>query len=602
MLPESLVNWRNRALNLGLSYRVIGVIIALSLTVTVTEIFGIGIFLPIFQFIRLNGDLQSLVSESTLWEYIIVLFNFFNVDPSFVLLLLISFSFFLFRQLFMYIKLVYNVAVRQRISKTLRDKTFNRYIDADTSYHDSVPVGNLVNVITTEVNSAVMGVMAPMDLVAYIMILLGYLSMLFLLSWQMTLLSIVVLLFASRMPNIWIKKSANTGRKLVNANNLMSEFLVGRLRSPRLVRLAGTAKAEKNEFHKLTQEQRKYAVHSSILQAKTEVVMDPIVVGLSLVFLYFAYTSLQLQIEVIGLYLVIALRLLPVVKGIITQWQTVQRYLGSIEIIENRLESMSKSFEHDTGTKSIKKLNHSIEFDNVDYHYLSSSVNTLKGITIKLKANEMTALVGPSGSGKSTLVDLLPRLRLSTKGLVSIDGVSIEKYTLKSLRKIIAYSPQTPQIFNGTVKNHILYGKKNATDKEVLEAARLSGAEGFINLLPEKFDTILGEDAVNLSGGQRQRLDLARALVKKAPILILDEPTSNLDAESEEMFKQALSDIYKEKNTTIIIIAHRLASISAADRIVVLNHGKVEAAGSHLELLRNRSGWYAKAWKIQSQG
>ena len=181
MLPESLVNWRNRALNLGLSYRVIGVIIALSLTVTVTEIFGIGIFLPIFQFIRLNGDLQSLVSESTLWEYIIVLFNFFNVDPSFVLLLLISFSFFLFRQLFMYIKLVYNVAVRQRISKTLRDKTFNRYIDADTSYHDSVPVGNLVNVITTEVNSAVMGVMAPMDLVAYIMILLGYLSMLFLL-------------------------------------------------------------------------------------------------------------------------------------------------------------------------------------------------------------------------------------------------------------------------------------------------------------------------------------------------------------------------------------------------------------------------------------
>jgi len=293
---------------------------------------------------------------------------------------------------------------------------------------------------------------------------------------------------------------------------------------------------------------------------------------------------------------------LPVVKGIITQWQTVQRYLGSIEIIENRLESMSKSFEHDTGTKSIKKLNHSIEFDNVDYHYLSSSVNTLKGITIKLKANEMTALVGPSGSGKSTLVDLLPRLRLSTKGLVSIDGVSIEKYTLKSLRKIIAYSPQTPQIFNGTVKNHILYGKKNATDKEVLEAARLSGAEGFINLLPEKFDTILGEDAVNLSGGQRQRLDLARALVKKAPILILDEPTSNLDAESEEMFKQALSDIYKEKNTTIIIIAHRLASISAADRIVVLNHGKVEAAGSHLELLRNRSGWYAKAWKIQSQG
>jgi len=211
----------------------------------------------------------------------------------------------------------------------------------------------------------------------------------------------------------------------------------------------------------------------------------------------------------------------------------------------------------------------------------------------------MTAIVGASGSGKSTLIDLLPRLRLPIGGVIKIDGESIEKYRLKSLRQLISYVPQSPQIFDGTVRNHILYGKSDATDEEVQEAVYLSGSKEFINQLPKGLKTNLGEDAVKLSGGQRQRLDLARALVGKAKILILDEPTSNLDAESEERFKQVLSKIRKDTNTTIIIVAHRLASIVDANQIVILNQGVVEAIGKHAELLKQQ-GWYAKAWKIQN--
>ena len=590
--------WLYRANSLGLSYRNIGVLTSLSLITTITEIFGIGIFLPVFQFIRLDGNMDALISSSTLWQHATDIFNFVNIELSLLTLLFLSLSFFLLRQVLSYFRMIYNAAIRQRIIQSQRNRVFNGYIDADASYHDKTPVGGLVNIVTTEVNSAVMGLMAPIELLTYIIMLLGYLFMLSILSWQMTLLSSIVLILTSRVPNIWIKKSAHIGRKLVGANTSVSEFLVERLQSPRLIRLSGTEIAEKNDFYNLTQLQRKYSVFNSILQARTEVVMEPIIIILSLVFLYFSHTVLHLKIEAIGLYLVIALRLLPVVKGIISQWNTVQRFLGSIEIIENRLSDVQSSVEIDSGFEIMDKLRRSVFVDSVSYHYPKTKNNVLKDITIKFDVNSITAIVGPSGGGKSTLIDLLPSLRVPTKGSIYFDGVNIKKYTLKSIREKISYAPQTPQIFNGTIKSHILYGKPNATHEEVVEAAHLAGAKGFISQLPEGFETILDEGAVNLSGGQKQRLDLARVLIKKSPILILDEPTSNLDAETEKAFRQVLRNIRKKTNTLIVIVAHRLASISDSDRIIVLNQGVVESFGTHSELL-NCNEWYAKAWQTQ---
>ena len=591
--------WLNRVRALGLSYRNIYILILLSLVSTITEIFGISIFLPIVHFIRLEGDVDALVSDASMWQYIIDMFAFLNIELSLLFLLVISFSFFILRQIFVYFRLIYIAAVGQKIVQLLKNRMFNRYINADTSYHDKIPVGNLVSVMTTEVNGAVIGIMAPMDLIVYFIMLFGYLSMLAFLSWKMTLLSIAVLLLASAIPNIWIKKSVHVGRNLVEANTAMSEFLVGRLRSPRLVRLSGTEKEELHEFHCLTHSQRKHSIFSSILQARANIVMDPIVVGMRLIFLYFSYTVLNLQIEIIGLYLVIALRLLPVVKGVLVQWQTVQRTLGSVEVIERRLKEMRNAVEKDTGVRRLTQFKTSISINNVSYRYPSRDYDILKNITVEFKINQITAIVGPSGSGKSTLIDLLPCLRLPQKGEIWIDGLDIGEYSLESLRKMMSYAPQFPQIFTGTVKSHILLGRENATSQDIQEAICLAGIEDFINTLPQGIDTVLGEDAVKLSGGQSQRLDLARVLIKKAPILILDEPASNLDAKSEELLKQTFDRIREETNTAIIIVSHRLASISDADNIIVLNQGKIEASGPHLELL-SQKGWYSEAWEVQS--
>jgi len=592
----SMKTWLVEAKSYGLSASAITLLVGMSLFATLTEMFGVGVFLPIFQFMRMNGDVETLLDESSVWGYLIIFFERTGIPLSFENLLLLSFVFFLARQIFTYIRLVFYSSISQRLIKNIRVRMFNAYLDSNTSLHDSMPVGNLVNAMTTEATASVGGIMAPLELVVYIVMALGYLLILSAVSWQMTLASSVVLLLASLAPKAWIRMSADTGIKLADANTTMSSFLVGRLRSPRLVRLAGTALAEKDEFRELTESQRKHAVFGSILQARTEVVMEPIVIALSLAFLYFAFTVMQMQIEMIGLYLVVALRLMPVIKGILTQWQKIKAFSGSVQVIKNRLLQMDKSKEVDHGTKTFEKL-HGIKFENVSYSYPSEQIKALSDISLEIKSGTMTALVGPSGSGKSTLIDLLLCLRFPQSGQIYMGNNLISDFRLSSLREAIAYVPQSPQIFDGTVIKHIRYGKKDASDEEVREAARLAAADRFILQLSNGYETRLGEDAVRLSGGQRQRLDLARALIRKAPILILDEPTSNLDVESEDAFRLSLSRIRHETDTTIIVVTHSLRGVTDADQIVVLNHGKIEMVGHHSELIC-QDGWYADAWKL----
>ena len=592
-------NWLKRSLNLGLSQKAIIILITFSFFSTITEVFGVSMFLPIIQFIQFKGDLNSLAEDTVIWSYLINIFNYFGISPSLAILLMISFSLFVFRQVFVYLRVVYYATIAQFITKKQRTRMFDAYIHANTNYHDKMPVGNLVNVMTTEVNRAVNGIMAPTELVVLFIMLIGYLIVLFLLSWEMTTASIVILLFTVTIPYFWIKKTKKAGRDFVDANTSMSEFLVGRLHSPRLIRLAGVENAEKIEFNQLTETQRKIAIFIAKLRAKTEVSMEPFVIGMSMIFLYYSIMILNLPIEVIGLYFVIVLRLMPIVKSIVIQWQSVQRFIGAIEAIEDKINTMESTVEIDSGSIKLTKIDNNIIFNDVSYRYISENKDTLVKLSFEITANTITAIVGPSGSGKSTLVDQFPLLRRPSNGNILIDGVDLTKIVLSNLRSLISYAPQNPQIFEGTIKNHILYGKKDSSDAEVIKAAELSGADIFINDLPEAYDTLVGENAVKLSGGEKKRLDLARALIGKSPILILDEPTSNLDANSSELFMQTINSISQMTQTTIIIISHELRNISSVDQIIVLNDGKVESIGTHNELI-DRCDWYKNAWKSQT--
>lgn len=592
--------WLDRMHSFGLNSLKIFILIFLPLAATMSEIFGIGIFLPVFQFIRLDGDLNALVEDSNLWNYVIDGFFFLNIEPSLAPLLMLAFGLFVCRQLLNYIRLVYTIIVTQNLVRIQRNRIFNLYLKSDTEYHDKTPVGNFVNIIVQEVNVAVSGLMAPLELITYIIMLVGYLAVLSFLSLEMTLFALIALVISSFMPKAWVMRSKVVGRMVVNANTEMSRFLVGRLRSPRLVRLSGNESAEKNEFSKLTLSQCGNTIQGSVLKSKTDSVIEPIIIGLSLVFLYFAYSVLHLQIEVIGLYLVVLMRLMPVSKSILMKIQSIQSSMGSIEILEEHSNEMKTSMEKDVGLEVLNKIDHPIVLNNVSYCYQGEKKNALNGVNLSILKHKTTAIVGPSGSGKSTLIDLLPRLRRPNKGDISINGINIEKYRLKDLRKLISYTPQSPQIFDGTIKDHILYGKNDATEDEIKKALHLSGSERFVEKLPKGINTVLGEDAIKLSGGERQRLDLARSLVGESDVLILDEPTSNLDVESEDIFNAVLSKIQSETNTTIVIISHRLLSIVNADQIVVLNNGIIESVGTHVQLL-TQSDWYAKAWRTQGK-
>lgn len=253
------------------------------------------------------------------------------------------------------------------------------------------------------------------------------------------------------------------------------------------------------------------------------------------------------------------------------------------------------------GAKKLHVSQGTIDMRDVTFQYEEKHhvLPVFSGLTLHIAAGEKIGLVGPSGGGKSTLSRLLLRFDDVQAGAITIDGQDIAHVTQQSLRQAIAYVPQEPLLFHRSIKENIAYGKPSASDEEIAHAARLAYANEFIERLPEKYDTVVGERGVKLSGGQRQRIAIARAILKDAPILLLDEATSALDSESEELIQKALWQLMKGR--TAIVIAHRLSTIQKMDRIIVLEDGEISEQGSHQTLIE-QSGTYAKLWARQSGG
>ncbi len=249
------------------------------------------------------------------------------------------------------------------------------------------------------------------------------------------------------------------------------------------------------------------------------------------------------------------------------------------------------------GAKILSVPSGEVGFENVDFSYGSEGV--LRGFDLRIKPGEKIALVGSSGAGKSTVIKLLFRFYDVTAGTISIDGQAIDKVTQDSLRAAIGLVPQETVLFHRSLLDNIRYGRPGATEAEVVEAAKLANCDDFIQRLPLKYDTFVGERGVKLSGGERQRVAIARAILKNAPILVLDEATSSLDSESEGLIQDALRTLMQGKTT--IVIAHRLSTIMSMDRIVIMDGGRIVDRGTHTELLA-REGIYQKLWNIQVGG
>jgi ABC-type multidrug transport system fused ATPase/permease subunit len=285
--------------------------------------------------------------------------------------------------------------------------------------------------------------------------------------------------------------------------------------------------------------------------------------------------------------------------GIAELYAQIQKAIGSLErvfeILDERPEILEINENYTVGNKRIEG---TVVFENLAFTYPSrKEIKVLKNINLSVKKGETIAIVGPSGSGKSTIVSLLLRFYDPESGAILIDGKDARQYPLTELRNNMAIVPQDVLLFGGTIRENIAYGKPGATDKEIEEAARKANALEFINVFPEKLDTLVGERGVKLSGGQRQRIAIARAVLKDPSILILDEATSSLDSESERVVQEALDLLMVGR--TSFVIAHRLSTIRKADKIVVIEKGEVRESGTHHELMQLDNGLYRSLSNMQ---
>lgn len=586
---------------LGIPRRVVGLVLGLQLAGAVVELLGLMILLPVFQFVQTKGDVAALVAEYRHWRVLAGVYDRVGLPTGLASLLGTSFALLLLRQAFVIARLRYVAAVKETAVMRVRVDLFQDYLHADLQHQEAQSAGAVVSDMTIDLRRAIEYLFGRIAVVGLALLAAIYVAGLLLISAPLTGIAVVIFGAAFLALRTQLGRSERAGAAFTTANQQMSAFLVERLKQARLIRLAGTERAEIDEMNALVRRQRDTMVRIVNLLSNAEIIVEPIVVGAAFVFLYVSVTLFNTPLEAIGLFLVMVMRLLPVVKEGARMNQSARAMKPSCDAVIRRNKAGKAAREPASGERAFDRVSNAVRIDRVAFSYRSagSPSAALHDVSLTIPAGRITALVGPSGAGKSTLVDLLPKLRTPDSGTVSIDGVLLDRFELASLRRGIAYVPQVPQIFDVTVTEHIRYGKADASQEEVVAAAKLAGADRFIRTLPQGYEARCGHAGGWLSGGQRQRLDLARALVRRAPILLLDEPTSSLDAESEHLLRETLRTLRSQGDTTIVVIAHRLSTVALADQIVVLEGGRVAALGTHAELVR-APGWYAEAFAKQA--
>jgi len=458
----------------------------------------------------------------------------------------------------------------------------------------------MANEMVTELNRAITSIFSLGILVSFALQIPFYFGFMMLLSWEMTLTAAGALAAVALFLQRFMHRTEQAGHSVADANRKIAVHFVERLSQARLIRLCNMTKAEHEKMSEYAIRQRFHNNEVALLQARVSALIEPLVMLSGMTAVYFGHTVLNLSLGELGMFLIITFRLLPVFRTLLVTRQSYYANLAALRIVINRKRSLEVNRERDdAGVGDFPLMQEGISFRNVDFTYQSSGqAAALRNVSLMFPAGKISAIVGPSGGGKSTLVDMIPRIRRPQGGEVSFDDTPADRIALDALRSQVAYVPQAPIMLNVSIAEHIRFGKPSASDIEVREAAALAGIDEFIDTLPEGYKTQIGSHGGRLSGGQRQRIDLARALISPAQILILDEPTSNLDADLEHRFTMILDKIRQQGGRTVIVVGHRFITTRSADNIVVLRDGTVDAIADH-ETLMAQNGWYAQAYRKQ---
>jgi subfamily B ATP-binding cassette protein MsbA len=487
--------------------------------------------------------------------------------------------------------------VGENVIKDLRNDLYSRIQDLPIAFFHKEQTGVLMSRITNDVNiikamvsTAVTGSLKDSFTIV------GLTFVIFYRDWKMALIAFVVLPvafypvveFGRRVRRI----STGWQEAMADLNSFLHETFAGN----KIVKAFGMESYEKKRFFDKTLDLFKLEMKAVIARSLSSPIMEFLGgLGIAFIIWYGGYKVItgSSTAGTFFSFMAAVLMLYDPVKKLSGLNNAVQQGLAAADRVFDIIE-MESDIKERKDPVTIKRGPHRVTFENVYFKY--DDVMVLKDINLDVKAGDVLALVGMSGGGKTSLVNLIPRFYDVTQGAIRIDGIDIRDVSISSLRDQMGIVTQEPILFNDSIRNNIAYGKQNATDKEIIKAAEAAYAYDFIQNFPNKFDTNIGELGGRLSGGEKQRICIARALLKDAPILILDEATSSLDAEAEMLVQKALENLMKGRTT--FVIAHRLSTIDYADRIVVIVNGRVEEEGKQEELI-SMQGEFFKLYQMQ---
>ncbi len=504
---------------------------------------------------------------------------------------------FLFRGLFSYISTVSLHLVAQKAIEDMRNAMFSKLLRLDIGFFDSNSLGATVSKFTFDVNQVaeastkVITVFVKDSLV--VLVLLIYLIYL---NWQLALLLVLIgppiSFFIVRLS----KKMRVMSRNLQSSMGDINEVTEESIRANKEIKVFNTYTKEELRFSLATNKVRKF--HIKVVRASAALVPAiQIFVAISIAALIYialeqASKGLTTKGEFIAFITATAL-LLPPIKRLAGANEFLQRGIAASQSVCELIDASPEL----TSTVECPKISKCLIFQNVSFSFGKKMV--LSNLSFQIKIGELFALVGPSGGGKSTLLNLLPIFYRPSSGRIILDGLSIDSYSLDSVREQIAYVGQETVLFNTSILDNLVYGCKENPDSQIIERAiQLANLDKYVNGLPNGLETRVGHNGVRLSGGQRQRLGIARAFLRDAKLLILDEPTASLDADSEREIKKSISEL--KVGRISIVVAHRLSTIKEADKILFINNGTIIESGSHQDLL-SKKGHYYNMYKESSQ-
>ncbi|MDO4204269.1 MAG: lipid A export permease/ATP-binding protein MsbA [Selenomonadaceae bacterium] len=505
---------------------------------------------------------------------------------------------FLIRGIFYFAQSYLVSFVGQRVVIDIRGQLYRKFQRLPLAYYDQHRTGELMSYISNDV-AALQNAMVDklIELITESSIFVGSLAMMFYLDWKLSLLTFAVVPMVGQAMKIFGRKLKRAGttiqERLADMTALLQESLAA-------VRVVKSFVRENHEIERYDRENERN-FEAAMLNIRLMSMLTPTVeflaaLAVTVIVWFGGYEVVEGRITAGALvaFLTYAVNLANPVKRISRVFGTLQQAMAAADRVFAVMD-LPETISDKPDAKQLPKVTGRVKVDNVSFSY-SEDAPAVKNISFEVKPGQMVAFVGPSGAGKSTIANLLPRFYDVTEGSITVEGMDVRDVTLSSLREQIGIVPQETMLFSGTVWENIRYGRLDATDEEIVEAAKAANADEFIRQLPNGYDTKLGERGVNISGGQRQRLSIARAILKDPQILILDEATSALDTESEKVVQAALDRLMVGR--TSFVIAHRLSTIFGADRILVLDHGEIVEDGTHEELLA-KGGLYSNLYNIQ---